>query len=139
MNVDESSFTVNLSCSVAAGAPPLVAVNGTEGRIILAQSGENFSHSAIEVLPDNEYRKEFKARTGVEKLLLECKPNLRGTHRHMDNFLDAVRNRQQPNLNAELGYKVMAAIRMGVDAYRQQTTMQWDGRRERATARVAKA
>jgi predicted dehydrogenase len=139
MNVDYSSFTVNLSCSVAAGAPPLVAVNGTEGRIILAQSGENFSHSAIEVLPDNEYRKEFKARTGVEKLSLECKPNLRGTHPHMDNFLDAVRSRQQPNLNAELGYKVMAAIRMGVDAYRQETTMRWDARRERAVARVVKA
>ena len=74
MNVDYASFTVNLSCSVAAGAPPLVAVNGTEGRIILAQSGEDFSHSAIEVVPDREYRKEFKAKTGVEKLLLECKP-----------------------------------------------------------------
>jgi predicted dehydrogenase len=129
MNVDYSHFTVNLSCSVAAGAPPLVAVNGTEGRVILAQSGENFSHSAIEVLPDNEYRKEFKAKTGVEKLLLECKPNLRGAAPHMDNFVDAVRSRQQPNLNAELGYKVMAAIRMGVDAYRQQAIMQWDGRR----------
>lgn len=139
MNVDYSSFTVNLSCSVAAGAPPLVAINGTEGRIVMAQSGENFSHSAIEVIPDNEYHKEFKAKTGVEKLLLECKPNLRGTHPHMDNFLDAVRSRQQPNLNADLGYKVMAAIRMGVDAYRQETTMRWDVRRERATSRLAKA
>ncbi len=139
MNVDYSSFTVNLTCSVAAGAAPLVAVNGTEGRIILAQNGEDFSHSAIEISPDREYRKEFKAKTGVEKLSLECKPNLRGTSPHMDNFLDAVRSRQQPNLNAELGYKVMAAIRMGVDAYRQQTTLQWDARRERAVTRVAKA
>jgi predicted dehydrogenase len=138
MNVDYASFTVNLSCSVAAGAPPLVAVNGTEGRIILAQSGEDFSHSAIEVIPDREYRKEFKAKTGVEKLSLACKPSVRGAAPHMDNFLDAVRSRQQPNLPAELGYKVMAAIRMGVDAYRQQTMMQWDGRRERAAARVAK-
>lgn len=138
MNVDYASFTVNLSCSVAAGAPPLVAVNGTEGRIILAQSGEDFSHSAIEVLPDREYRKEFKAKTGVEKLSLECKPNLRGAAPHMDNFVDAVRSRQQPNLNAELGYKVMAAIRMGVDAYRQETTMRWDAQRERAITRVAK-
>lgn len=136
MNVDYASFTVNLSCSVAAGAPPLVAVNGTEGRIVLAQSGENFSHSAIEVIPDNEYRKEFKAKTGVEKLLLDCQPNLRGTAPHMDNFLDAVRSRQQPNLNAELGYKVMAAIRMGVDAYRQQTTLHWDARREKAVTRL---
>ena len=38
---------------------------------------------------------------------------------------------------AELGYKVMAAIRMGVDAYRQQATIRWDARKERAM--VAKA
>jgi hypothetical protein len=54
----------------------------------------------------------------------------------MENFLDSVRSRQAPNLDAELGYRVMAAIRMGVDAYRQQTTIHWDARRERATTRA---
>ncbi|MGE0882333.1 MAG: Gfo/Idh/MocA family protein [Blastocatellales bacterium] len=137
MNVDYPGFTVNLSCSVASGASPLLAVNGTEGRIIVAQKGEDFTHTFIEVLPDREYRKEFKAKTGEEKLSIECKPNLRGDHPHMDNFLDCVRSRQEPNLGAELGYKVMAAIRMGVDAYRQQTMMKWDSKRERAT--MAKA
>ena len=57
---------------------------------------------------------------------------VRGGHPHMDNFLDCVRSRQEPNLGAELGYKVMAAIRMGVDAYRQQTTIRWDVLRARA-------
>ena len=33
-----------------------------EGRIIIAQKGEDFSHKMIEVLPDREYRQEFKAR-----------------------------------------------------------------------------
>lgn len=136
MNVDYANFTVNLSCSVASGASPLLAVNGTEGRIIIAQKGEDFSHTAIEVLPDREYRQEFKARTGEEKLTIECQPNLRGAHPHMDNFIDCVRNRQEPNLGAELGYKVMTAIRMGVDAYRQQTTIKWDARRERAIAKA---
>ena len=137
MNVDYSSFTVNLSCSVASGASPLLAVNGTEGRIIVAQKGEDFSHKTIEIVPDNEYRKEFKAKTGEDKLLIECQPNLRGMHPHMDNFMDCVRSRKEPNLGAELGYKVMAAIRMGVDAYRQQTTIRWDARKEKAM--VAKA
>lgn len=137
MNVDYSTFTVNLSCSVASGASPLLAINGTEGRIIIAQKGEDFSHTAIEVLPDREYRQEFKAKTGEEKLVIECQPNVRGGHPHMDNFFECVRSRQEPNLGAELGYKVMAAIRMGVDAYRQQTTIKWDARKERAM--VAKA
>lgn len=136
MNVDYSTFTVNLSCSVASGASPLLAVNGTEGRIIVAQKGEDFSHKTIEIVPDNEYRKEFKAKTGEDKLQIECQPNLRGMHLHMDNFIDCVRSRKEPNLGAELGYKVMAAIRMGVDAYRQQTTIKWDARRERAMAKA---
>ncbi len=140
MSVDYANFTAQLSCSVASGAAPLVAVNGTEGRIIVARNGEDFSHNSVEVIPDREYRKEFKAKTGEEKLLVECAPNVKGTHPHMENFLDAMRSRQEPNLGAELGYKVMAAIRMGVDAYRQQTTVRWDARREKASARaIAKA
>ncbi len=139
MNVDYSSFTVNLSCSVAAGAPPMLAINGTEGRIILANQGENFGHAAIEVIPDNEYRAEFKAKTGVERLSIPCEPSVRKAYPHMDNFLDAVRSRQQPNLHAELGYKVMVAIRMGVDAYRQETAVRWDAQKQRIATRTAKA
>lgn len=140
MSVDYPNFNVQLSCSVASGAAPLVAINGTEGRIIIARNGEDFSHNAVEVIPDREYRKEFKAKTGDEKLSVECKPNVRGSHPHMENFLDVMRSRQEPNLSAELGYRVMAAIRMGVDAYRQQTTMHWDARRERASTKaIAKA
>lgn len=140
MSVDYRTFTAQLSCSVASGAAPLVAVNGTEGRIIVARNGEDFSHNAIEVIPDREYRKEFKAKTGDEKLMVECSPNVKGTHPHMENFLDAMRSRQEPNLGAELGHRVMAAIRMGVDAYRQQTTVRWDARREKALVKtIAKA
>jgi predicted dehydrogenase len=136
MNVDYANFTVNLSCSVASGAAPLLAINGTEGRIIIAQNGEDFSHSRIEIVPDREYRQEFRAKTGDEKLSVECTPNLRGSHPHMENFLESVRSRQEPNLGAELGFKVMAAIRMGVDAYRQQTMVHWDVRKQRAIAKA---
>lgn len=135
MNVDYPGFNVQLSCSVASGAAPLVAINGTEGRIIVARNGEDFSHSFIEVIPDREYRKEFKQKTGEEKLNIECRPNARGGHPHMDNFLDCVRSRQEPNLGADLGYRVMTAIRMGVDAYRQNVTLFWDRQRERAVSR----
>lgn len=136
MSVDYANFNVQLSCSVASGAAPLVAINGTEGRVIIARNGEDFSHNSIEIIPDREYRKEFKSKTGEEKLNIECRPNVRGSHPHMENFLDAMRSRQEPNLGAELGYRVMAAIRMGVDAYRRQRTVRWDEGRQRAIARA---
>ena len=58
----------------------------------------------------------------------------------MDNFLEAVRSRQEPNFPADLGYKAMAAIRMGVDAYRQNDVLFFDAQREKASSRpIAKA
>ena len=56
-----------------------------------------------------------------------------GTHPHMDNFLDCVRSRQEPNLSAQLGYQAMAAIGMGVQAYRQSEVLFFDRRREKVS------
>ena len=55
-------------------------------------------------------------------------PVPRGGHPHMDNFLECVRSRQEPNLPARLGYQAMAAIGMGVQAYRQSEVLFFDRR-----------
>ena len=64
--------------------------------------------------------------TGAETLKVEVKPFVRGEHPHMDNFLACVRSRQQPNLSAELGYKAMAAIGLGVQAYRESKVITFE-------------
>jgi len=38
---------------------------------------------------------------------------------HTDNYLECMRIRQQTALNPDLGYKIMTAIRLGVDSYRE--------------------
>jgi hypothetical protein len=48
-----------------------------------------------------------------------------------------VRSRQEPNLPASLGYQAMAAIGMGVQAYRQNAVLFFDRRRERVTNKPA--
>jgi hypothetical protein len=110
------------------GAVAVTALSKTAS----AQSKANYLFAKGRVIG----AKEFKAKTGEDKLMVECAPQLKGAYPHMDNFLDAMRSRQEPNLGAELGYKVMAAIRMGVDAYRQQTRIRWDERRQRAIAKA---
>ena len=55
----------------------------------------------------------------------------------MDNFLACVRSRQEPNLPAQLGYQAMAAIGMGVQAYRQNEVLFFDRRRERVTTKLS--
>ena len=77
----------------------------------------------------------FKKKTGVETLKIDVQPVERGTHPHMDNFLECVRSRQQPNLPAQLGYQAMAAIGMGVQAYRQSEVLFFDRNRLKVTTK----
>jgi hypothetical protein len=72
-------------------------------------------------------------KTGADVLKIDVQPVARGTHPHMDNFLDCVRSRQEPNLSAQLGYQAMAAIGMGVQAYRQSEVLFFDRRREKVS------
>jgi predicted dehydrogenase len=136
MNVDYPNFTIQLACSVASGLAAPLVIHGSEGTIKIAEDSESLDNTAIEVIPDRPYLEEFKKKTGQEKLAIEVKPSPRGSHPHMDNFLDAVRSRQEPNLPADLGYKAMAAIRMGVDAYRRQDMVFFDARTEKASTRA---
>ncbi|MBI3696093.1 MAG: hypothetical protein HY238_14780, partial [Acidobacteria bacterium] len=49
----------------------------------------------------------------------------------MENFLASVRSRQQPVFNAAFGYRVMTAIKLGVDSYRQNKLMAFDPKSEK--------
>jgi hypothetical protein len=44
-----------------------------------------------------------------------------------------VRSRKAPNLDADTGYRAMAAIGMGVSAYRRGEVLFFDVKRERVT------
>jgi hypothetical protein len=56
---------------------------------------------------------------------------------HMENFLDSVRSRKQPVFDADFGYKVMTAIKLGVDSYRRGEMMAFDAQSERVVKRPA--
>jgi hypothetical protein len=51
------------------------------------------------------------------------------TQRHMQNFIDCVRNRKQPNCPFELGFRAAIACQMAVASYRRGRTVQWDAAR----------
>lgn len=139
-NVDYSTFSIQLACSVASGVGAPLVIHGSEGTIHIAEDSENLSNTSIRIVPDREYAEDFKKKTGEDKLEIPVQVSGRGTHPHMENFLDSVRSRKDPNLPADLGYKAMVAIRMGVDSYRQGDTVFFDAKRERASSRaVAKA
>lgn len=49
---------------------------------------------------------------------------------HMQNFLDAIRNSQEPNCPFDVGFRVSIACRMAMESYLQQRTVLWDASRE---------
>ncbi len=135
MNVDYPAWTMQLACSVGSGVGAPLVVHGSEATLFIAQDSEALANRQMEVVPDAEYREEFKKKTGAETLKIDVQPVERGTHPHMDNFLECVRSRQQPNLPAQLGYEAMAAIGMGVQAYRQNEVLFFDRNRLKVTTK----
>jgi predicted dehydrogenase len=135
MNVDYPEWTMQLACSVGSGVGAPLVVHGSQATIFIAQNSESLTNTQIEIVPDQEYRDEFTKKAGAETLKIDVQPVPRGGHPHMDNFLACVRSRQEPNLPARLGYQAMAAIGMGVQAYRQSEVLFFDRRREKVTNR----
>ena len=101
--------------------------------LFVAQDSEAFNNTVMEIAPDRDYKDAFVKKTGSETLKVDVQPFVRGEHPHMDNFLASVRSRQEPNLPAELGYKAMAAIGMGVQSYREGKVLQFDRDKGRVT------
>jgi hypothetical protein len=50
---------------------------------------------------------------------------------HMQNFLDCIRTREQPTLNADIAYRVMVAIALSVRSYRENKVMRFDPVKEK--------
>ncbi len=131
MNVDYPAWTMQLACSVGSGVGAPLVVHGSRATLFIGQNSENLINTQMEVVPDQEYKDEFVKKTGVETLKVDVQPVAPRTHPHMDNFLASVRSRQEPNLPAQLGYQAMAAIGMGVQAYRQHQVLFFDRRTEK--------
>jgi len=135
MNVDYPEWTMQLACSVGSGVGAPLIVHGSQATLFIAQNSESLVNTQMELVPDQEYRDEFVKKTGSDVLKIDVQPVARGAHPHMDNFLECVRSRKEPNLPARLGYQAMAAIGMGVQAYRQSEVLFFDRRREKVTNR----
>jgi hypothetical protein len=130
---------MQLACSVGSGVGAPLVVHGSKATLFIGQNSESLTNTQMELVPDQEYKDEFVKKTGVETMKIDVQPIPRGGHPHMDNFLDCVRSRQEPRLPAQLGYQAMAAIGMGVQAYRQHDVLFFDRRREKVSDKPVSA
>jgi predicted dehydrogenase len=123
--IEYPDFQVIMSSSMAAGIPGMrisPIIYGHEGSLEVFEDG-------LVVYPEEIYAKQGRK---PQRIPTEQKDLHQA---HMQNFFECMRSRQTPNLDAEFGYRVMVAIGMGVDAYRESRQLAFDP----ATERVMKA
>jgi len=80
--------------------------------------------STLIVTPEEPFKDEVREQT----VSFDSQP--KGAYPHMRNFLDCVRSRQECNLNAQAGYRVMVPIGLSVRAYRENKVMLFDPEKE---------
>ena len=119
--IEYGSHYVNLSASMASSAGNAAmptTVYGHEGAI-------SFLPGGISVKPEYQFASKFREATGADMLHVEVEQeNISADH--VSDFLDCMRSRAKPVFDADFGYQVMTAIRLGVDSYRTGRMIAYD-------------
>lgn len=121
INLDyPDDFTIVLTSSMANRQGNATVIRGHKATIRPADDG------AMQVTAENEFKEWFKKEFGAEEVVVPAEPRAE----HMDNWLACIRTRGATHLDAETAYRAMAGIKMGVESYRQDKVIFWDGERE---------
>ena len=100
---------------------PLLTLRGTQATMHLGDEWEGpqgRNTNIARIVPETPFRDEFRKKWGKDEIVIEDVGN-EGDQKHVDNFFDCVRSRQQPNCPADLGHKVMTTIDLSVRSYRE--------------------
>jgi predicted dehydrogenase len=92
-------------------------VGGTKGTLVRGPDG------AVRYEPERRKRGERSDRPATASDADE-------TRLHVQNFLDCVRSRKEPNCPFEIGFRSAIACQMAVTSYRQGRTVRWYAERE---------
>jgi predicted dehydrogenase len=116
---------------------PVTMLRGTKATVFLGDEWEGpknrrFDHAQI--VAETPYIEEFRKQHGKDEIIIPGLGN-EGDEKHVDNFFDCVRSRQQPNCSAETGYKVMTHIGLAVRSYREGKMFYFDPVREEVIER----
>jgi predicted dehydrogenase len=80
---------------------------------------------------NGDFKEEFKAKNGGKE---EARLTTTPRRDMVGNFVDVIRGKGTLHCNVELGAATMVAIKLGVEAYRQRKTMNWDAKAEKVVS-----
>ncbi|MEA3365243.1 MAG: Gfo/Idh/MocA family oxidoreductase [Candidatus Hydrogenedentes bacterium] len=83
--------------------------------------------AGIQITPEDEFKSWFKEKYGTDGVLeIPNEPR----EEHMDNWLNAIRNRTECHCPPEIAYRAQVAAKLACDSYRQEKVMFWDNAAE---------
>lgn len=124
----EHSVLLVSSMANATGVPTII--RGHEA-VLYADKG------TLRIVPETIFQKTFRAKHGKDEIVMESRTQANGDVQrslHHDNFFECIRTRARTHLPPDDGYKVMTAIAMSVQSYREGKMLFWDAERENAIA-----
>ncbi len=100
-------------------------IRGHEGTIIMVEHGRFEGRTDyITVEAEPIYEEAFVRKYGTESVQIKVED--KGRDAHMKNFLECVRTRAKPNLDADTAYRAQVTISMSVMAFRQGKVLYFD-------------
>ena len=132
--------SIVLSSSMANSQHIPGLIRGHEGSVIMVEHGMFESYSPyITVRPETRVISEaYKAKFGSAPVQIPVEKSDM-LIAHIQNFLDCVRSRQQPILNADVGVKPQVLIAMAVQSYREGRVLYFDPSTWKVSDRPPKA
>ncbi len=117
---------------------PRMNIRGTKATIHLSDEWEgppSRQYDYADILPESPSTVEFARKNLFDRVRVDGVGN-QGDLKHVDNFLECVRTRQQPNCPADLGFKVEATVELSVRSYREGKVYYFDAEREQVEERA---
>jgi len=127
-----SKFSLTVQSSQVNENGPNTRIRGTKATIHLSDEWEGppcRQYSYADIFPESTYAVEFAQKYHDHQVRIDGVGN-EGDLKHVDNFLDCVRSRQQPNCNSEIGYRVSVTCDLSVRSYRNGRTYYFDADKE---------
>lgn len=114
-----------LSSSMANSTHIPGLIRGHEGTIVMVDHGRFEGETDhITVSAERVFEDKFVSKVGYKSVQIPVVD--KGRDAHMANFLECVRTRAKPNLDAETAYRAQVTISMSVRSYREGKVLYFD-------------
>jgi predicted dehydrogenase len=128
----QSKWSLTVQSSQVNENGPATMIRGTKATIHLSDEWEgppSRQYDYADIVPESPYIEEFAKKYHDTMVRVDGVGN-EGDLKHVDNFLACVRTRQQPNCNADLGFRTLVATDLSVRSYRNGKMYHFDADNE---------